>query len=142
MIYKRKVTIHFSQVDAAGILFFGRFFGLASDVFEGWLKELGYEWDFWFKNPDWVAPLRHVEADYLRPLWGGQEYDVECTISEVGESSLKLRFEFKQGNQVHAEVRLVHVFASLQRGTKIPIPEAIRARMLSLRLGPVAVQSD
>lgn len=130
MIFRKKTRVQFSQVDAAGILFFGRFFALAHDAFEEWLLMMGFSWGAWFQNPDWLVPLRHVEADYFKPLRGGEEYEIEVSLVELKESSFQARFRFFQGEALHAELRHFHVFVDPRFGGKIPIPGEVRRKLM------------
>ena len=80
----------------------------------------------WFQNPKWIAPLRHVEADFHRPLRGGEDYELELKILELKECSFTVSCRFFQGETLHAELRHVHVFVDAKAGAKIPIPPQVR----------------
>ncbi len=127
MTYSCEVTPRFSQLDPAGILFFGEVFPICAGVYEDFVQSLGFGWNEWFDHPEAASPVRHAEAEYFRPLRGGQVYTVNVEIVSLRTSAFEVEFVLKQGETLHCRVRIVHVFISKATGAKIPIPDAVRA---------------
>lgn len=124
--------VPFDEADGEGIVFFGNYFRLAHRALEQWLPTVGIPWDEWFKNPAWGVPLRHVEADYLRPLRPGDHFEAKISVLEIGESSIHFTYEFlgREG-QVLAKLKTSHVFVTRPEMKKQKIPAAIRSRLES-----------
>jgi acyl-CoA thioesterase FadM len=134
--FRRPVTVRFEEADARGVLFYGRLQALAHHVWEDFVvAELVDRWEDWFESREFVAPIKHAEATYHRPLRPGHHYVAELTIGKVGESSLEVmtRFLDESGPEpvLCAETRVVKVMADPSTWTKIRIPSAIRARLLA-----------
>ena len=127
MTFVRAVTPRFSQLDPAGILFFGEVFPLCAGVYEDFIQSLGFEWDEWFNHPETASPVKHAEAEYFKPLRGGQVYEVAVDVVQLSTSAFKIGFTLTQEKTLHCRVQIVHVFISKTTGAKIPIPEAVRA---------------
>jgi acyl-CoA thioesterase FadM len=91
-------------------------------------------WEDWFESRDFVAPIKHAEATYHRPLRPGHEYAVELIIGRVGDSSLEVVTRFLDESAAEpvlcAEARVVKVMADPNTWRKIPIPPQIRERLL------------
>ncbi len=121
-----RATVPFDEGDIEGIVFFGNYFRLAHRALEQTLPQWGIPWKDWFKHPDWGVPLRHVEADYLKPLRPGDEYEVRVTIKELGESSVHFNFEFISQGATVARLKTSHVFVRRPDMVKIPVPDPIR----------------
>lgn len=67
--FHTEIQIRFREADPAGILFFGHVFALAHDCFEGFIEETGFGWKNWFNvRGEYLVPIRHTEANYLRPF--------------------------------------------------------------------------
>jgi acyl-CoA thioesterase FadM len=135
-VFRRTITIRFEEADARGVLFYGRLQALAHHVWEDFVvAELVDRWEDWFESREFVAPIKHAEATYHRPLRPGHQYVAELTIGKVGESSLEVvtRFLDESGPEpaLCAETRVVNVMADPSAWTKIPIPSAIRGRLLA-----------
>ena len=134
--FRRPVTVRFEEADARGVLFYGRLQTLAHHVWEDFVvADLVDRWEDWFESREFVAPIKHAEATYHRPLRPGHHYVAELTIGKVGESSLEVvtRFLDESGPEpvLCAETRVVKVMADPTTWKKIPIPSAIRDRLLA-----------
>ncbi len=127
MTYIREVTPRFSQLDPAGILFFGEVFPMCAGVYEDFIGSLGFGWDEWFNHPEMASPVKHAEAEYFRPLRGGQVYEVNVEIVSLRTSAFEVAFALTQGETLNCRVRIVHVFISKATGAKTAIPDAVRA---------------
>lgn len=127
MTFISEVTPRFSQLDPAGILFFGEVFPICAGVYEDFTQSLGFGWDEWFNHPETASPVKHAEAEYFRPLRGGQVYEVAVEVVSLRTSAFEVEFALTQGEASHCRVRIVHVFISKATGTKIAIPDAVRA---------------
>lgn len=106
--YKTKATIQFHQADPAGIMFFGHVFTLAHNAYEEFIRACGFAWKDWFSEPKFLVPIRHTEADYLRPFRAGETYEIEARVIEISSSSFKIQYDFQQGLNKHATVKIVH----------------------------------
>lgn len=129
----RTYQVPFDEGDGEGIVFFGNYFRLAHRALEDFLPEIGIPWAEWFKNPDYGVPLRHVEADYLRPLRPGQSFTVKIEVADLGESSAHFAYEFLVGDQPAAKLKTSHVFVSRPDMKKRSIPDGIRTKLASLK---------
>lgn len=135
-MFRRTVTVHFDEADARGVLFYGRVQALAHRVFEEFVvSELVDRWEDWFESTRFVAPIKHAEATFHRPMRPGHRYDAELSVTKVGESSFEVQTRFVDGEgadrAVCAEARIVKAFADPATWTKIPIPSAIRTRLIA-----------
>jgi acyl-CoA thioesterase FadM len=135
-VFRRTVTIRFDEADARGVLFYGRVQALAHRVFEDFAaSELVERWEDWFESTAFVAPIKHAEATFHRPMRPGHRYDAELKVAKVGDSSFEVRTTFVDPAGAEpllcAETRIVKAFADPATWKKIPIPSAIRARLLA-----------
>lgn len=122
--------VPFDEGDVEGIVFFGNYFRLAHRSLEQWLPTVGIPWEEWFKNKDWGVPLRHVEADYFRPLRPGDHFEAKITVIEMGESSVHFAYEFlNTKGETLAKLKTSHVFVTRPEMQKYKVPEEIRARL-------------
>jgi acyl-CoA thioesterase FadM len=81
---------------------------------------------------DWVAPLRHAQADYLRPLRLGVSFCIELAGAHVEHSEISLGWIIRSEDGAHAVVQTVHAFldpATLQR---VPVPQELAEALRSI----------
>lgn len=130
MPFSHPVTVRFSQVDPAGIAYFSRVFELCHEAFEAALAAAGWPLAGFFREKTWGLPLVHAEADFRRPLRLGDALNVEVSLAEVGERSLRFAFAIRDGKgEVRAEVQHVHAAIDLRTGAKAALPEDFVAAM-------------
>jgi acyl-CoA thioesterase FadM len=130
LFFPQKAFISFDLVDAAGIVFFAHLFTLSHHLFETAIVPFfGMSWKEWFNNGQWIAPIKHCEATYQKPLVGGQAYDVLASIRHVGESSFSIDYRFSLNQEEYCLVTIVQVFCDRSSGKKIPIPTMIRKQL-------------
>lgn len=127
--FKTQFALRFHEADPAGIMFFGNIFPLAHNAFEEFIQEAGFAWQEWFSASEYIIPIRHAEADYLKPLVAGHEYTISVQVKAFGRSSFTMHYSFIQGSEVHAHVQMVHVVLGAKDKTPQPIPEKIRDRL-------------
>jgi len=133
MLFPQRAFITFDLVDAAGILFFAHVFTLAHHVFESSVvTQMGFSWQEWFNNGQWLTPMKHCEAVYQKPLLGGETYDVAVTSTRIGETSFTLQYRFCRNEETYCTVTLTHVFCNHDTGKKMPVPSHIRQKLESL----------
>lgn len=129
-MYQAPVRIHFDECDPAGILFYGKAIHLAHRQLEQYVESLGIAWTEWFNHNEWAVPIRHVEAEYLRPLVAGQIYTCELSVTEVGTSSVTFKTQFKdKKGQSCTQIISTHVFLDKSKWKKRAIPETLRERL-------------
>jgi 1,4-dihydroxy-2-naphthoyl-CoA hydrolase len=130
--------VPFDEADGEGIVFFGNYFRLAHRALENWLPRQGLPWNEWFAHPEIGVPLRHAEADYLKPLRPGQTFAVEIHVAKIGESSVHFEYAFTgKDGEVLTRLKTSHVFIDRKSLKKIAVPERWR-RQLTACVKPVA----
>lgn len=130
--YTTTLYVPFQLTDQAGIVFFAHQLLLFHTAYEHFIQEkLSISWKDWFQNTEWFVPLRHLEVEYLHPLFAGKNCDVEISISSVSTSSFTLSSTLKQDQTLCCQIQSTHVFCQKPSGQKIAIPEKISKSMRS-----------
>lgn len=110
MPHEHAFTVTFSEVDAAGIVFFSRIFEYCHAAYEGALAAGGMPLGQILAEEDWVLPLVRAEADFKRPMRLGESLRVRVSLGETGESSADVDFQILDAeDRVRATARCVHV---------------------------------
>ena len=127
-------AIRFQDIDAAGIIFYPRVLDMFHDVYVAFLAFAGCPLPEVLKSGGWLAPVRHAEADYFKPLRFGDEVSVEICRAHVSESEATLGYRIAraEGGEVCVVGQVVHTFvdrASFKR-TAVPEPVARALRQI------------
>lgn len=122
--------VAFDEVDGEGIIFFGNYFRMAHRALEDHLPRLGIEWQEWFANSEFGAPLRHAESEFLKPIGAGETYQVEILVQNLGDSSVQFAYRFlNHKDEEIAKLKTTHVFIDRRTRNKMPVPQKIRNRL-------------
>jgi 1,4-dihydroxy-2-naphthoyl-CoA hydrolase len=123
-------SVRFQDIDAAGIVFYAKFFEIFHDVYVDWLAHNGIDLAKAIASASWLAPLIHAEADYKYPLRFGDHTSVEIAAIQAKERSITVEYvlrDAKTAEKIYAVGKTAHVFVDRTTMRPIPIPEEIRA---------------
>ena len=121
--------VRFADCDAAGIVFFPRYFEMLNGVVEDWFAgPLEASFRELHLNRGVSVPTAAVEARFIAPSRLEDDLSFALTVTKLGGASCGLRHRITSGDQLRFEATqtIVHVGRSLKPE---PWPEALRARI-------------
>ena len=131
-MFETQADVKLFDTDAAGILFFANHFRMAHAAYEAFMKSIGWGLNRVINESECLLPLVHAEADYRGKLSLGDEFTISLK-AEVGETSFVLSYAFTdRAGDVVAELQTVHVSVDKKTGTKMPLPEGLRAGLSTI----------
>jgi 4-hydroxybenzoyl-CoA thioesterase len=147
-VYRNTVRVRFKDCDAAGIVFFPRYFEMLNDLVEDWFGD-ALDWPFARMHGDERAgmPTADLQCRFVAPSRLGETLTRELRVQRLGASSVTLgvRFAGPDGEmRVEFAQRLVCVALDARRERAgagdggddgrlqpMPLPERVRAAMLA-----------
>src|SRR5688572_22069786 len=81
--FKVEREVRFQDVDAAGVIFYPRLLEYFNDTYLALLSSAGQPLHASLGRASWVSPVRHAEADFLRPLRFGEAIEVAVVGAKV-----------------------------------------------------------
>lgn len=132
MSFRTTINVRFQDVDAAGVLFFGRIFDYSHHAYEELIESSGVDRAHYFAGAEYLVPIAHAEADYRNPIRVGERVTVAIDVTRVGRASFRLRYRVtgRADEDLRAEVVTVHAFVDRATMRPISIPEHLRAFFL------------
>ena len=142
MSFAVEFPVRFQDVDAGGVLFFGRIYDYCHQAYEEFWGSEGVDRAHFFAGAEYLVPIAHSEADYRSPIRHGERIRVRIEVARVGKASFELRYRITgtqsdprvgatdSGDSLRAEARTVHAFVERATMKPIPIPEPLRAILL------------
>jgi 4-hydroxybenzoyl-CoA thioesterase len=123
--------VRFDEVDAAGIVYFARFFTWCHDAMEAMLSAVQGGYVNLVNVRRLGFPAVHAEADYAAPLRFGEEVHIAATVERLGKSSIAIRFELTRASDHDLVATLRHVVAvtDLDAMRARSIPDDVRAAL-------------
>lgn len=130
-------SIRFQDIDAAGIIFYPRVLEMFHDAYAALLAFAGTPLRDVMTKDSWIAPVRHAEADYFRPLRLGDEVLVEISRAHLTETETTLGYRIvrSQGGEVCVVGQVVHTFVDRATFKRIAMPEAVRSVLVDIESG-------
>jgi 4-hydroxybenzoyl-CoA thioesterase len=137
MSFTTTTKVRFAHVDAAGIVFYPRYFEMLNGAIEDWFAHMGLDFGRMHLEEHIGVPTVKLDVTFLTPSGLGDLLTITLTPREIGRSSCALTalFSGEGRERLRAEVVLVCMDLKAQRST--PWPEALREQMTSY-LAPAA----
>lgn len=122
-LFADELWVKFQDVDAAGVLFYARLFDYLHGAYEGLLESAGCPLPKVLSEKQWIAPLRHAEADYFLPLTFGTRITVHVAFADLQESEVSLGYRVVTEDGLVAAVgQTVHTFLDAVTRQRRPVP--------------------
>jgi 4-hydroxybenzoyl-CoA thioesterase len=128
-MFEHDRPVRFEDVDAAGIVYFARFFGYCHDALEHLFDGLDGGYVALIMIRKIGLPAVHASSDYTAPLRYGDIARIAVSVTKLGTTSAHLGFDMvrvRDGALV-ARVNHVHVCTSLETMTKLAFPADVRS---------------
>ena len=122
-MFTANVKVYFYDADPAGIIFYASLFKYVHAAYEDFLRNLHTERNFFF-DKDYILPIIHAEADYVKPIKVGDELRIDVSVSALKNSSFEINYRFyKKDNSFTAIAKTVHVCVLKEEFKKIELPK-------------------
>lgn len=122
-------AVRFDEVDAAGIVFFGRFIQYCHEAMERFFDGVPGGYVGLITKRRTGFPAVHLEADWKAPLRYGDAMRIEVTVPRIGTTSCTFRYRFVRASDgvEAAIIDHVTVATALDSMQKQPLPDDCRA---------------
>ena len=123
-------TAHFSDTDAAGVVFFANYLAICHEGYEESLSASDIDLKTFFSDTGVVVPIARSEAEYLRPISCGDKLGVSVEPRRLSENSYEIRYEINRlgpPEKCAARIRTEHVCIDPKTRARKVLPEALAA---------------
>jgi len=128
--FKTQIKVRFNHVDAAGIVFYPRYYEMLNEVVERWLEEgLGTSFRELHLERGLGLPARRITVDFAKPSRLGDLLTFTLQVSAIGLSAITLQITCDGAGEARLVAELVLVSVSLEPLAAVPISDELRARM-------------
>jgi 4-hydroxybenzoyl-CoA thioesterase len=129
-LFKRDIKVRFAHTDAAGIMFYPRYFELVNNHVEDWFGEgIGFDFKHLHIDEKRAVPTAHIKADFFKPSFMHDELIFTLELTKVGTSSIALVVKANCGDEARLKVSLILVHMDMATGKSLPWPDDMRAAM-------------
>ena len=128
-VFTTERSVRFADCDAAGIVFFPRYFEMLNGAVEDWFAgPLQVSFRELHVNRRVSVPTAAVEARFIAPSRLEDELTFALTVTRLGRSSCSLRHRITAGGALRFEASQTLVYVGLSLKPE-PWPEDLRARI-------------
>jgi 4-hydroxybenzoyl-CoA thioesterase len=122
--------VRFGHCDAAGWVFYPRYFEMISDFVEDWFEDgLAASAPGLFHHKQILTPSVHFTVDFHKPSRYGDRLTFNLWTARVGKTSCELRIDASLHGELRMRVKQVLVFITADTGRATPIPPELISRM-------------
>jgi 4-hydroxybenzoyl-CoA thioesterase len=126
MKFTRDLIIRFEHCDAAGLIFYPRFFGLVNETVEDWFASLGHTFKSLHVDQRKGVPTVRFECEFVGPVRIGDMLHQELGVDSIGNSSLNLKHIARIGERTVARFDQTIVFTDIATMKAEPWPADLR----------------
>lgn len=129
-MFSTNIKVYFYDADPAGIIFYASIFKYVHAAYEDLMRSLHTERNFFF-DQEYVLPIMHADADYVKPIRVGDELRIDVTVSALKKSSFEITYRFYKNNEFTAQAKTVHVCVFKESFKKIELPDDLYEKLKS-----------
>ena len=127
MSFTTRSKVRFAHVDAAGIVFYPRYFEMLNGAVEDWFAEgLGVGFAELHLTRGLGVPTVSLDSRFAAPSRLGDELDIAIEVKSVGRSSCAVAYTVACGDEVRMTAEGVLVCMILVEGRSAPWPDDVR----------------
>jgi 4-hydroxybenzoyl-CoA thioesterase len=129
--FEREFVVRMQHVDAAGIVFYPRYFEMVVQLIEDWFADgLGIDFHALHDVRRVGVPTVHVDIEFRRPSRLGDRLRFNLTLLKLKRTSIQLGIGAACGGEERLRVRQVLTCTSLGETIRaVEIPADLRAAM-------------
>lgn len=132
MSFSLQIPVRFGQVDAAGIVFYPRYFEMLNVAVEEWFEaRTGKSFLTLHLDQRLGIPTVKIASEFMAPSRLGDILTISIDVERLGERSCAMRYGISCAGQERARASGVLVCMNLDTGKSVPWPAAIRDGLAS-----------
>jgi 4-hydroxybenzoyl-CoA thioesterase len=125
-------AVRFEEVDAAGIVFFGRFQSYAHDALEHFFSSIEGGYAGIIVGRGIGFPVVRLDVDFKSPIRYGDHVLIETSLADVGTRSAVFRYLMKKRDgTLVCDAKHTVVLTDLKSMKSCDMPADVRAHMLA-----------
>ena len=128
-MFTARYPVRFSDIDAAGIVYYPRFFYFCHQAFEDFFNEKSsFSYAAMINEKKFGFPVVNIESNFIKPLAFGDHINVRVKIKKIGNSSLSCSYEIflNDPTNIHFKAEITTVCVDLISRKSMPIPDDIK----------------
>jgi 4-hydroxybenzoyl-CoA thioesterase len=128
MSFVLEMPVRFAHIDAAGIVFYPRYFEMLNATVEEWFAiRTGCGFAELHLERRLGVPTLKLDSRFVAPSRLGDLLAIELIVEQVGRSSCQVQYHITSGGETRVEASAVLVCMNLDTGRSEAWPDDLRA---------------
>lgn len=121
---KLKFRVRYADTDHFGVVYYARYLEWFEAGRTEILRDKGITYSD-FEKQGMVAPVVELKVNFKAPARYDEEVEVETTIEEIGNSSIKFGYKVTKEDKLLVEAYTVNVFVDMDM-KPVKVPDSVR----------------
>ncbi|MDO7835543.1 thioesterase family protein [Sphingobium sp. HBC34] len=131
MSFETGTQVRFAHVDAAGIVFYPRYFEMLNGAVEDWFDQsLGLSFKAMHMDRHIGVPTVKLEVTFLSPSQLGDDLLIRITPRQIGRTSCTIDIIFTGEGRDRLKAQVVLVCMDVDARRAVPWPDAVREKLM------------
>jgi 4-hydroxybenzoyl-CoA thioesterase len=140
MTFITRQLVRFAHVDAAGIVFYPRYFEMVNAAVEDYFAEtIGVSFASMHRDRQLGLPTVKLETEFLAVSRLGDLLDFALDVERVGKSSANIELRVSCAGELRFQAKVVLVCMDLCTGRSTPWPSDMRPSVIAGGIEPVGL---
>ncbi len=130
-VFVKTERVRFAHCDAAGIVFYPRYFELITALQEDWFDQaLDANFHDLHLRRNLITPTVKLDCVFRRPSLLGEDLQLSWRVRQIGRSSLTAMVTIAHAGEIRVEAEIKLVFADRDSRKSVAIPDDLRQAIL------------
>ncbi len=127
MSFTHHRTVHFSDTDAAGVVYFANVLSICHEAYEASLATSGINLRTFFNNSATAIPITHASVDFFRPMFCGDALLIHVSPQALNENTFEIAYQIvdPSSNQLLAQAVTRHICITPNTRSKTALPDVM-----------------
>ena len=131
LLFNYSFTTRMHDIDAAGVMFFARFFYHIHDAYEDFLTQKAQSIKQ-ILNSDIILPISHTEADFKAPVVLNETLNIEIYLQKIERDGFILNYQFIDSEKkIRASAQTQHVCLDSKSKQRKSLPESLQQMLVN-----------
>ena len=117
--------VYYENTDAGGIMYHGDFVNFCERARTDFMRDIGHSCIGMHQKNEYLFVIRHLEADYLKPVYLEDLLTVESWIEEIKNSSFIMGQRILREDEIVFDAKVTAVCVNMA-GRPIRVPDDLR----------------
>ena len=120
------IRIYYEDTDAGGVVYHANYLKFGERARSEFLRHIGHQCSTLAKDLDIIFVVKHIDVEYIRPSFLDDSLTVETTITELKNSSFKMRHVMSKGTDKICDLYVALVCVNAVSIKPVRVPDVLR----------------